>query len=73
MITPAETEQMKVLLIKDSINKEEVELLISYLKKLSHELGNGTLTRYKDNSKQCKDIIQRIGELNDILIPGESK
>lgn len=62
------------LLKKDHISKKELQLVIDYFKQLTHELGNGTFTRYKANSKQCKDIIKCIGELNDILTTtGESK
>jgi hypothetical protein len=58
-------------LLKKDMTKEDLESLINYLQQLSHELGNGTLTRLKQNNTKCKDMVVRIGELNDLI--GERK
>jgi len=63
-------EQLAELLKKD-MSKEDFESLVNYLKQLTHELGNGTLTNYRKKSKECRDMVERMGELNDNL--GESK
>lgn len=59
-------EELKELLSKD-MTKEDFESLVAYLKQLTHELGNGTLTKVKHNNKKCEDMAKRAGELNDIL------
>lgn len=52
-----------------NVNPEDktLEELIEYLKKLTHELNNGTLSKVKENKEQCRDMAKRAGELNDIF------
>ena len=67
-----DTELCKIAeLLKKDMSKEDFEALVNYLKQLSHELGNGTLTNLKTNNSKCKDMVKRIGELNDLI--GEHK
>lgn len=52
-----------------SINLEDrtLEELIEYLKELTAELGNGTLSKVKEDKEKCKDLAKQAGELHDIL------
>lgn len=52
-----------------SVNPEDKTLaeLIEYLKELTHELGNGTLSKVKKNKEDCKEMAKKAGELHEHL------
>ena len=60
-------EEIQELLSKD-MSKEDFKSLISHFKKLVEELGNGTLTKLKENKEKCNYMCQKAGELNDIIL-----
>jgi len=60
------TDELKELLSKD-MSEEDFENLVLYFKQLTHELGNGVLTKIRQNKSHCSAMIKRAGDLDDFL------
>jgi len=54
-------------LLSENTKDKTLAELIEYLKELTHELGNGTLSKLKENKEHCKEMAKRAGELHEHL------
>lgn len=46
---------------------KSLEELLEYLQLLTHELGNGTLTKLRKSKEECRDMAKRMGDLDGNL------